>query len=266
MMIADPVPFKEAMQAQAVKVLLPTELRHDMLSALPAALRERSLFSAGVTSSELLQHVDDGLKDILSGKKTEEGVKSELARLGDLLSDQGLSRNPRISLIVDTNVDMARGYGSWRQSQETAILDEWPAWEFFRAEERHEPRDWPARWAAAGGTFYPGDSDYPEGRMIALKDDPIWEAISAFGLPYAPFDFNSGMDLEDVDRDECERLGILTPGDEAPAPGDRGFDEDLEASPEVRDDALVSALELFLHGIARLGQDGVLRLIGGAAT
>ena len=214
----------------------------------------------------MLQHVDDGITDILGGKKTEEGVKSELARLGDLLSEQGLTRNPRISLIVDTNVDLARGYGSWRQSQEPAILDEWPAWEFFRAEDRVEPRDWPARWAAAGGVFYPGLSDYEDGRMIALKDDPIWEAISAFGLPYAPFDFNSGMDLEDVDRDECERLGLLAPGADAPEAGDRGFDEDLEATPEVRDDALTAALELFLHGIARLGADGVLRLIGGLAS
>jgi hypothetical protein len=31
------------------------------------------------------------------------------------------------------------------------------------------------------------------GRMIALKSDPIWTAISAFGTPYPPFDYNSGM-------------------------------------------------------------------------
>ena len=107
MMIAAPVPFKEALDAQAVKVLLPTTLRSDMLSELPAALRERSLFSAGVTSSELLQHVDDGLKDILSGKKTEEGVKSELARLGDLAHQCWMLFNLRGWARVDFRVDAA---------------------------------------------------------------------------------------------------------------------------------------------------------------
>jgi hypothetical protein len=29
-------------------------------------------------------------------------------------------------------------------------------------------------------------------RMIARKDSPIWEALSRFGTPYPPFDFNSG--------------------------------------------------------------------------
>ena len=63
----------------------------------------------------------------------------------------------------------------------------------------------------------------------------------------------------------CCALAVQSFGADAPEAGDRGFDEDLEATPEVRDDALTAALELFLHGVARLGADGVLRLIGGLA-
>ncbi len=263
-MIGAPEPFKEALEAQSVKVLLPTELRSNLLRTIPAQLRERALFSSGVTSSELLQKVDDGLKQILSGEKTEEQVKSELARMDDLLTEQGLTRNPRISLIVDTNADLARGYGSWKQSQDDTVLEEWPCWEFYRAEDRNEPRDWPARWAAAGGSFYPGDADYAEGRMIALKNDPIWERISAFGLPYAPFDFNSGMDLQDVSRDEATELGVIEPADEQKAE-DRGFNADLESDPQIRDESIISSLEVFLQGIAHFGRDGVLRFIGEGA-
>lgn len=250
------------MDAQAVKSVLPTELRSDLLSTLPAEIRERALFSAGVTNAELLDHINKGIEEILRGEKTEAQVREELINLDKFMTDTELSKNGRLDLVINTNVDLARGFGQWMQGQRPAILDVYPAQELFRSEDRNEPRDWPERWAAAGGDFFPGDSDYPEGRMIALKNDPIWTEISAFGLPYAPFDFNSGMDVEDIDRDEAEELGLLT-ADDTVEPEERSFNEDLQASPDIASDALVSAMEVFLHGIARFGQDGVLRLIGG---
>jgi hypothetical protein len=67
--------------------------------------------------------------------------------------------------------------------------------------------------------------------MIALKNDPIWTAISSFGLPYPPYDFNSGMWVRDVSREEAEDLGLIKPGDPAPASADTlGFNDDLQAS------------------------------------
>jgi hypothetical protein len=263
MIFTDPVPFREALDAQAVKAVLPTELRSDLLSQLPAAIRERALFSAGVQNAELLDKLNRGIESILKGEKTETQVREELVNLDKFMSDKELSKNGRLDLVINTNVDMARGYGQWKQGQRAVILDVYPAQELFRSEDRNEPRDWPERWAAAGGGFFPGDSDYPEGRMIALKNDPIWTEISAFGLPYAPFDYNSGMDVQDIDRDEAESLGLIEP-DDTIDPEDRGFNDDLQASPDVLSDALVSAMEIFLHGVARFGQDGVLRLIGGA--
>jgi len=47
--------------------------------------------------------------------------------------------------------------------------------------------------------------------MIALKDDPIWETVSAFGLPFRPFDFLSGMDIRDIKRSEATELDLITP-------------------------------------------------------
>lgn len=256
-----PIPLSDALSAQAVKAILPTQLRTNLIATAPVQLRERALWSSGITSGELLQKVQDGIKGVVGGAKTEEQVKSEIARLVDLLSEQGISRNPRVSLVVDTQVDMARGYGYWRQAQDPAVLDEYPAWELVRAEDRDEPRDWPARWAAAGGKFYPGSADYPDGRMIALKDDPIWTEISRFGLPYAPFDYNSGMDLDDVSRSEAQQLGLIDP-DETVDPQTRGFNEDLESSPLIHDASILASLESFFGGLARFGPDGVLRFKG----
>ncbi|MCD8298621.1 MAG: hypothetical protein LUD39_02525 [Opitutae bacterium] len=67
-----------------------------------------------------------------------------------------------------------------------------------------EPRDWPARWRAAGGQFY------GNGLMAALKDDPIWRRISAFGEPTPPFDYGSQMGLSDIDAGEAVELGLIS--------------------------------------------------------
>lgn len=52
------------------------------------------------------------------------------------------------------------------------------------------------------------NSDYPDGRMIAGVADRIWTNISVFGIPHAPFDYNSGMDVRPVSRAECKALGV----------------------------------------------------------
>ena len=46
------------------------------------------------------------------------------------------------------------------------------------------------------------------GRMIALKDDPVWLKISDFGHPHPPFAFGSGMDMVDISRVEAVELGL----------------------------------------------------------
>src|SRR5574337_1593062 len=111
---------------------------------------------------------------------------------------------------------MAWGYGSWMQGQAPAILNLWPAQELFRAFPRKTHRQWSGedaeniikgepiegRWADAGGQLF-------DGRMIALKNAPIWTDISAFGNPYPPFDFNSGMWVRDVDRETAMKYGLI---------------------------------------------------------
>jgi hypothetical protein len=59
--------------------------------------------------------------------------------------------------------------------------------------------------------------------MIARKDSPIWEELSRFHTPYPPFDFNSGMWVKDVSREEAVGFGILGEWDRV-APQRRGFE------------------------------------------
>lgn len=265
MMFKEPISMSRALESQVVKVMLPTHLRSNMLATMPLEIRRRSMFIAGEQSADVLQRVNNAIVDVLRGNQTEEGARARLQALPDLLDNPRLQSEGRARLILETNIDMARGYGGYQQSQDVDVLSEFPAWELYRAEERKEPRDWPARWEEAGGEFYPGDSDYSAGRMIALKDDPIWEEISAFGLPYAPFDYNSGMDLRDIDRDEAEALGLLDSGDNV-QPKRMGFNLGVEARPSATGSILDALVDYYVgQGIGRLVGEGAVRLIGGGS-
>src|SRR5690606_30698537 len=108
----------------------------------------------------------------------------------------------RRELQVRMNVELMQGQGKWIADQDPDLLDEMPAQELVRFESREVPREWQERWTRAGGRLFGG-------RMIALKNDGIWERISRFGHPYPPFDFNSGMGVEDVTREEAMELGLI---------------------------------------------------------
>lgn len=263
MIFPHPETFSDALDNRVVQSILPTSLRSAMLSKLPVQIRQRAMFSAGVQNVEFLQRASDSITKLLSGDSNSATQRVALHDLAESFNLKELLSSPRLNLILDTQLGMADGYGGWIEGQQDPILYAFPAQELYRAEERKEPRDWPERWEAAGGDFFQGDSDYPEGRMIALKNDDIWTEISAFGQPYAPFDYNSGMDLRDVDREEAIELGLIEPAEEE-KPQNRSFNDGLEAHPGILDDALAAVLEVALGGLIRLGRDDVARFIGGS--
>lgn len=262
MIFPHPVSLEEAMQTRMAKGILPTTMSSRMLHELPRQVWERAIFSAGVQNVDFLEEARQAIDSIVAGEVNKATERTILRQLAEKFSMEGLTKEPRLNLILDTQVKMANGFGTWVEGQHPSVLMQWPCQEFYRAEERKEPRDWPTRWEEVGGDFYPGDADYPEGRMIALKNDPIWEALSAFGLPYAPFDYNSGMDLRDIDREEAIELGILDE-DETIEPEEMGLNEGLEAHiGEAAEFGLGVRLGEFLVGIAKVGVDGLVKFIG----
>lgn len=223
-------PFKEALGYIARKVILPTTLSSSELMGIDAGIREVSLLSACTSNARYLQALGMQVSDLLDGNvdvaKARLQLKDTLTALqyqpaeGEAGSIKDLSSDGRINLVLKTNKQMAEGYGSWRQGQDATILEAYPAQELVRMEDRKEKRTWRERWRAAGGKVYPGttpglplEDGMSEGRLIALKDDEVWVRLSAFGLPYPPFDYNSGVDVEDVSRSEAVELGLLGPDD-----------------------------------------------------
>jgi hypothetical protein len=102
--------------------------------------------------------------------------------------------------------------------------------------------------------------------MVAVKNDAIWSKIGSpelfddgLGNPYPPYAWRSGMGIEDVDRDEAERLGLLKKGQPAPKPQTGRMNETLQESTSRFNKALRGALAAdpsleMKHGVLRLAR------------
>ena len=191
---------------------IPSTLSSDELSGIATELREQAVFSAKVQKTEILGRIRRLALDVVTGKKTPEEARVALKRYvkgkgyvapeGKEGTIQDLASDARTNLIIRTNVGMARGYGRKVAAQEN--LGRRPFWELYRQEQRVEPRDWPVRWRMAGGRVRGG-------KMVAPINGTIWTGISRFGLPYPPFDFNSGMGVRSLTTTEGEAVGLKKP-------------------------------------------------------
>jgi hypothetical protein len=226
-------------------------------SQVPLALRERAFFSAEVEKVRLLSRMQSSIQTALDGVRragkganggpgafqTREKFVTEMQSVArsEGLDPRGpgapggfaqperygtmrdITSSQRLRLIYDHQTASAQEFARWKAEQDPDVLDAYPAQEFIRVEKRKMPRtNWPQRWDDAGGQFF-------SGKMIALKNDPVWAALSRFGTPYPPFDFGSGMGLRDVSRRDAEKLGLIKPG-ERPKPAEQDFNAKLEAS------------------------------------
>ena len=251
--------FRQAVRSIAARGLLPTTLSSAELEALDVGVRARAFFSARVTNAQVLSTMRDRLMALVTGEQQGPGQYTNPAtvRLAirealdatDYMPEAGtegtirdLRSDQRLNLIVRTQEQMATGYGQRLQSLDADTIDQWPAWELVRVEDRNEKREWVQRWRAAGGQVFPGNSTglplspgFSEGRLIALKTDPIWAAISRFGNPHPPFDFNSGVGVEDVDRETTDELGLTMPGQTISATAPTADDWDSETAAQAGD-------------------------------
>ncbi len=265
-----PRPFREAIDAHDARALLPTSLGTADLARIDADLLRRAEFSAKVQDVRHLDRISRVNRRVLAG---EIDVATARLSIKQFLWSTGYQAPPekaggledfastrRTNLQIETNVSMMRNLGAHIQGQDEAILDMYPAQELVRvtnfdAVDRGTARDWNQIWLDAGG---PRTEAWP--RMIALKDHPIWVKISRFGNPYPPFDFGSGMGLEDVSRREAMALGLIDlhtriePDREAV----RDFGGDAQATLAIEDPRLRAALEA--TGVGRFDPDGVYRL------
>lgn len=251
MQFVQPMPFYDAVQKFGDQSPIGSALMSDEWSDVPLALRERAFFSSQVENARFLQRAMDSINDFLQSNREDteggpalktgsraqfveqmrefalsEGMgpidESQAGGLRDITSEQ------RLSLIFNTQVQQANDYGYWRQGMNPDVLDEFPAQRFIRVKEVKEPRETHQRYED----------------QVYLKTDPIWaKSINEdFGVPWGPWAWGCGHDVEDVDRAEAEQLGLLKP-DEVVEPDTANFNENLRASTNGLDPDLLDKLK-----------------------
>lgn len=137
-----------------------------------------------------------------------------------------LASNERVDLVLQTNMRQVANAAFRESGQSDYALHAFPAYELVRIYPRSVPRGmkrdrqgalaedpgkaWPDRWEKVGGVFH-------DGRMIARKDDPIWDQLGAsaefsdgLDAPFPPFAFSSGYGWREVPRAEAVALGVIT--------------------------------------------------------
>lgn len=213
------------------------------------------------TNAQVLQDFANVLSNVDEGADDSD-VKHFLKRATEKISVLSLQTNQHVILASLIHTQMARGYAQHLIKQNLSYLEKFPVEEFYRAEDRVEWRDWPTRWTEAGGKFYEGAGDYPEGRMIAPVNGQIWYDISAFGTPFAPFDYNSGMDTKPVSREEAIRIGawsVDTWKGDISEPKEIGFNDTLKFSSQGLQKSILDEL-LDNLGDYFSDEDGTIKL------
>ena len=231
------------------KALVGSSLDSSQWNQIQAGFRNRAFFSSRVAEVNILAAMRERVAKYAEGEtdlsKIRMMIRDDLRRAnyapepGEENTIKDLFTQSRLDAIIKTNVAQAYGFMQYAEGMSPGAFAAFPAQEFTRIRHSRKPReDWPQRWAKAGGKVYGG-------KMIALKDDPVWTRLSVFGNPFPPFDWGSGMGVLDVDGPEAERLGLVTREElrakvrqlrEKPLPD---FNRNMQATvPNLRSDSL----------------------------
>jgi hypothetical protein len=257
-----PITFDEALAIARQKNLLPTTLGSFELSKLKEALRRRAIISARLDRASVLQVLKENL-ELLSGGTRDQfdrlrSIPEAKAQLKEALQREGIWSTPvergggtirdltsdsRRQLIVETNLLDTLGGGRHIAAQNPVSLDVNPAWELVRVvQPKGGPqarRNWRARWMQAlRATGKSDGATTGVGRMVALKNHPIWQKLGdgaggyddTLGNPWPPFAFNSGMNVIAVPRADAVSLGLLA--------------QDDQLTPDTDSDTMLNALDI----------------------
>ncbi len=152
-------------------------------------------------SNEVAVSVEKSVEKFVAGKTDRASARCDLMMelrakgFWDLACDEDW-----LNGVLELNSSLRCHWRQYNQGQRT--LNAAPAQELYRAFSRKIPRDWIRRWSDAGGRLYGG-------KMIALKDDPVWYRLSDFGFPFPPFALGSGMSVRSIDRAFAMKLGLI---------------------------------------------------------
>jgi hypothetical protein len=199
------------------KALVGSTLDSRQWNGIQAALRDRAFISSTVAEMKILHASREMVAERAAGKLSASEIRRDLRKViastgydpGDARGTiKDLYTKARLDTIIKTNVAQARGFVQRACGMTPGAFGAFPAQELYRLMERKQKRDWAARWNKAYKKV--NGEGALQSPCIALKTSPIWTALSAFGHPYPPFDWGSGMDVRDVSADRAIELGLIS--------------------------------------------------------
>lgn len=266
-LLIKPLKFLSAINRLGKKKPVAKRLSSKQWAAMPTQIRERAYFTSNVESMKFLNRSQKMIKDYLSGaremvttpdgrrvsalKKTsradfvyemqklakQTGMGNVLPPGEDMSRDmitrtKDITSETRLKLIFDTQTQQAQSYGYYKQGQDPAILDAYPAQRFIRAEQRKVPR--PLHKKNRNEVRRKDDMEF----WLRMND----QSIGGFAVPFGPWGFNSGMDVEDVRRDKAIEMGLIAKNEQVLPPDDT-FNKGLKAAADVQPEFLNKFLD-----------------------
>lgn len=235
--------------------LYPSAMTSAEWAEVEPAVRNNAFFSACVEDERVLAALK-GLVDeaLAEGLSPQEFVRRALVMLEGIRltpPEDGAEREvfeesveilydpERLRLILRTQEQLASGYAAFCKAFERVHLLLNPGWRFVRQPGAKTKRE---------------DHVKHEGAVRLKTDWQFWLArndpsFGGFGNPYAPFGFNSWMRTFPVSREECEKLGLLQPGEKVTIP-DELFDWNLPET--LRRMGTASTLDLPKDAVDRI--------------
>jgi hypothetical protein len=239
--------FLQAIENLSRRKVTPSWFRWREWSAMAPAIRNRSFFSATVTSARVLNKMrnmlldwqadaTEEIVDVNTGQTVtaykETGLAKFRERSAEFLIQEGLATpadykdtkitnvisNARLQLIYNTNLEQASTFAQWQGRMRN---EDWlnlnPAARFVRRPGARIKRQ---RHVEAEGDVRRWD-DYAYWQFQNAAD------IGGFDVPWGPFGFNSYMIQEPVKRAEAERRKLVRKGERVKAPNVAQFGVDL---------------------------------------
>lgn len=264
------MPFEEALQKFGLRSPIGSILNSEAWSRIPVDLRERAFFSATIEDVRFLQRAQNFLQDSLALTTETNGEGQTFFKAGgrarfieemqkfavregmgpldkrDVGTLKDIRSESRLGLIFDTNMKSSRDFGYWKQGMDRDVLDAFPSQRFIRVVPVRKPR--PLHQANRGAVKRKDDLGF----WLAMNDP----AIGGFGVPWGPWGFNSGMDVEDVGRKESDDLGLTSP-EEIIQPVDGRLNDQLQASTQNLAPPMVNLLKVAFGDQAELDGDSV---------
>ena len=231
------------------KALVAADIPSSDWSRIHAGLRNRAFFMSRVTNERVLYAARQGVREMLEKGKSASEIRRDVRRLvtpADRPSDpkdfgtiKDIHAKRRLDVVIEQNVRQARGYANHLSATSEGALRAFPAYELVRVRRSKEPRDWDRLWKEAARKVGYAGVNRETSEKIALKTSPVWVALSKFGNPFPPFDWGSGMGLDDVPRSKCRALGLVGENIEEQKPPKLDLNGHLEVEiPVTRNDSL----------------------------